>query len=112
MSGNSKVGDRTVYEAGDQRNYKNSEIRDAARYHEWKPNSNLKNDSNAERSISNRMAREDARKGEKAPKDLDSERTQMNSTLPARAHGNEPSRGAQIDQSLREEEEDELRRKG
>lgn len=33
-------------------------------------------------------------------------------TLPARAHGNEPSRGAKIDQQLREEEEAMLAKKG
>jgi hypothetical protein len=32
--------------------------------------------------------------------------------MPARAHGNEPSKGAKIDQELREEEEAELARKG
>ena len=30
----------------------------------------------------------------------------------ARSHSNEPSKGAKIDQQLREEEEEELRRKG
>jgi hypothetical protein len=37
---------------------------------------------------------------------------QKDATAPARAHGNEPSKGAKIDQQLREEEEEELRRKG
>jgi hypothetical protein len=32
--------------------------------------------------------------------------------MPARAHGNEPSRGAQIDQEIREEEEEMLKKKG
>jgi hypothetical protein len=33
-------------------------------------------------------------------------------TLPAKLHGNEPSRGAKIDAELQAEEEEELRRKG
>jgi hypothetical protein len=37
---------------------------------------------------------------------------QQDATLPARSHGNEPSKGAKIDQMLKEEEEEELRRKG
>jgi hypothetical protein len=36
----------------------------------------------------------------------------QDATLPARAHGNEPSKGAKIDQELREEEEAELKAKG
>jgi hypothetical protein len=33
-------------------------------------------------------------------------------TLQAKNHGNEPSKGAKIDQELREEEEAELKKKG
>jgi hypothetical protein len=45
MSGNSSVGNRSVYEAGDQRNYKNEELNNAERYKEGKPNSHLAQDS-------------------------------------------------------------------
>ena len=45
MSGNSSVGQSSVYEAGDQRNYKDSELNDAERYNEGKANSHLANDS-------------------------------------------------------------------
>jgi hypothetical protein len=45
MSGTSNVGGRGVYEAGDQRNMKDSEIKDAERYKEGQPNSHLANDS-------------------------------------------------------------------
>lgn len=45
MSGNSSVGQRSVYEAGDQRNYKDSEIKTAERYKEGKENSHKSNDS-------------------------------------------------------------------
>lgn len=43
---------------------------------------------------------------------LQEQRRQQDATLPARAHGNEPSKGAKIDQQIREEEEAELKRKG
>ena len=45
MSGTSSVGQGSVYEAGDQRNAKNSEINEAERYKEGKPNSHKANDS-------------------------------------------------------------------
>lgn len=48
MSGQSNVGNSQVYEAGDQRNYKDSEIKQAqeeARFHEGKQNSHLAQDS-------------------------------------------------------------------
>lgn len=44
MSGNSKVGNSGVYEAGDQRNEKASE-HNAERYEEGKENSHQLNDS-------------------------------------------------------------------
>ena len=48
MSGNSNVGNSQVYEAGDQRNYKNSELEEAKkenRFHEGKENSHKAQDS-------------------------------------------------------------------
>ena len=45
MSGTSSVGGRGVYEAGDQRNSKDSETNIAERYHEGQPNSHKANDS-------------------------------------------------------------------
>lgn len=44
MTGNSSVGTAAVYEAGDQRNAKRSEQKDAQPYQEGKPNSHLLND--------------------------------------------------------------------
>lgn len=43
MSAN--TGYPNIHEAGDQRNYKQSELNDAQRYNEGKPNSHLQNDS-------------------------------------------------------------------
>ena len=81
MSGTSNVGGRGVYEAGDQRNMKDSEINKAERYKEGQPNSHLANDSSTqlennheglsvpfemltaspedERTIANKLAREE-----------------------------------------------------
>ena len=47
MSGTSSVGGRGVYEAGDQRNSKDSETNVADRFHEGQPNSHKANDSSA-----------------------------------------------------------------
>lgn len=77
----SNVGDRKVYEAGDQRNYKDSEIPGRPDYEQGKENSHLPNDSSTfseffcvfilgtiqsnlylaedERSIANRLANEE-----------------------------------------------------
>merc|ERR1712029_1096886 len=106
MSGQSSVGNSGVYEAGDQRNYKDSELREAKeaeRYNEGKPNAHNQLDSKDERSIANKLAAEE-KKGDDADDSLQTQRLKQDATLPARAHGNEPSKGAKIDQELREEE--------
>nr|POE51837.1 hypothetical protein CFP56_26044 [Quercus suber] len=113
MSGNSSVGTASVYEAGDQRNSKDSEVNDVDRFQEGKENSHKANDSKDERTIANKLAREEKREKEKdEPNTLDDARREKDATLPAKAHGNEPSKGAKIDQELREEEEAELKKKG
>jgi hypothetical protein len=65
-----------------------------------------------ERSIANKLERESKRENESEEKSLEDRQREQDATLPARAHGNEPSKGAKIDQELREEEEAELKRKG
>jgi len=112
MSGQSNVGNSGVYEAGDQRNYKDSEINNAERFKEGKPNSHLANDSKDERTIANKLAREEMREHEPEEKSLQTQQIEQDATLPARSHGNEPSKGAKIDQELREEEEATLKKKG
>jgi hypothetical protein len=129
MSGTSNVGQSSVYEAGDQRNSKDSENQ-ADRFHEGKENSHLAQDSSMshqnttqtwrltncatedERSIANKLAREAKRENEDEQQSEETTLNKKDATLPARAHGNEPSKGAKIDQELREEEEAELKRKG
>ncbi|KAL8700052.1 MAG: hypothetical protein Q9201_005656 [Fulgogasparrea decipioides] len=93
MSGTSNVGGRGVYEAGDQRNVKESEANEAERYKEGQPNSHLANDSSTQRPLIIQVCY-----GQKLTK--------------ARNHGNEPSKGAKIDAELQQEEEETLRKKG
>ncbi|MCJ1261566.1 hypothetical protein MMC22_001431 [Lobaria immixta] len=112
MSGNSSVGQGSVYEAGDQRNYKDSEIQHADRYHEGTANSHKANDSKDERSIANRLAREEQRQNEPEPISKEAAESQKDPTLPARNHGNEPSKGAKIDAEIQAEEDELLRKKG
>lgn len=60
MSGQSKVGTSGVYEAGDQRNPKESEVDQREKFHESSvPNTHNKLDSKDERSIANRLAAEE-----------------------------------------------------
>jgi len=112
MSGNSNVGQSTVYEAGDQRNYEDSEINKRDRFHEGQPNSHLANDSKDERTIANKLAREEKREKEPEPKSFETELLQEDPTLPAKMHGNKPSKGAQIDKEIQDEEEEMMKKKG
>ncbi|KAJ4312349.1 hypothetical protein N0V94_007503 [Neodidymelliopsis sp. IMI 364377] len=116
MSGTSNVGNSQVYEAGDQRNYKDSEIEEMKkenRFHEGKENSHKAQDSKDERSIANKLERESKREDEDDEKLSEEDRLRkVDATLPAKLHGNEPSAGAKLDQELRDEEEAELKRKG
>ncbi len=65
------------------------------------------------RSIANRLEHETKHnEDEDAGLSKEDKLSKIDATLPALAHGNKPSRGAIIDQQIREEEEEELRRKG
>ncbi|GAA6058993.1 hypothetical protein JCM10212_001703 [Sporobolomyces blumeae] len=79
------------------------------RYEEGKENSHQALDSTDERSIANKLAA--ASKAEKEEKKAEQE-DDSRPTDAARAHGNEPSRGAKIDEQLEREEQAELERKG
>ncbi|KAF7593301.1 hypothetical protein BBP40_011680 [Aspergillus hancockii] len=115
-AGQSSVGNRSLYEAGDQRNVPQSEINERQRYAEGEKHSHKNLDSKDERSIANKLA---AREKQPDPShhhnnDVDPEAavSQKNPTLPAKLHGNEPSKGAKIDRELQEEDEQRLREKG
>ncbi|KAL1311797.1 hypothetical protein AAFC00_001879 [Neodothiora populina] len=107
MSGNSNVGNSAVYEDGDQKTVSNAEIeqqKQEARFHEGKENSHLANDSKDERSIANKLEREEKREQEPEEESLQTQQLKKDATLPAKSHGNEPSKGAKIDQELAEED--------
>merc|ERR1711964_88423 len=62
MSGTSNVGNSQVYEGGDQKNAPKSEMEQEkkdSRFHEGKENSHKANDSKDERTIANKLAREE-----------------------------------------------------
>ncbi|KAJ4359402.1 hypothetical protein N0V85_009444 [Neurospora sp. IMI 360204] len=108
---NSNVGNAQVYEAGDQRNAKQSEIETPDRYNEGQVHAHNNMDSKDERSIKNRLAAAETADDSQQ----DSRETQLHKkdpTLPAKDHGNEPSRGAKIDAQIQEEEEEILKKKG
>ncbi|KAH7355019.1 hypothetical protein BKA65DRAFT_605042 [Rhexocercosporidium sp. MPI-PUGE-AT-0058] len=115
MSGNSNVGNSQVYEDGDQKNAPQSQVEQEkkdARFHEGKENSHKANDSKDERTIANKLAREEKRQNEDEEESEETKALKKDPTLPARMHGNEPSKGAKIDAQIQAEEEEELRRKG
>lgn len=59
MSGTSSVGQRSIYEDGDQRKYRNGEINTAERYKDARPHSHPANDSKDRRPISNKLVRQE-----------------------------------------------------
>ncbi|KAI9809199.1 MAG: hypothetical protein M1825_002490 [Sarcosagium campestre] len=112
MTGDAKIGRAAVFADGIQHNPKDSEVNTAERFKEGKPNSHLANDSKDERSIANKLAREEKRSKEPEARSLENEQSLKDPTLPARSHGNEPSKGAKIDAEIKAEEEELLKKKG
>jgi len=108
----SNVGNSAVYEAGDQRNVKESEKEGRPMYQEGKENSHQANDSKDQRSIANRLNNEERKQGQDDADDAETAAFKKDPTLPAKLHGNEPSKGAKIDAELQAEEEAELKKKG
>ncbi|KAK6839666.1 hypothetical protein PG990_011282 [Apiospora arundinis] len=80
------------------------------RFEEGKENSHLATDSKDQRSIANRLGAEE-RKEDGHEDSLETQRIKEDPTLPARAHGNKPSRGAEIDAEIQAEEEEMLAKK-
>ncbi|KAI9053076.1 hypothetical protein LZ554_003345 [Drepanopeziza brunnea f. sp. 'monogermtubi'] len=115
MSGTSNVGQASVYEDGDQKNVPKSQIEQEKkdnRFHEGKEHSHKALDSKDERSIANKLAREEKRQDEEEEESEETKALKKDPTLPAKMHGNEPSKGAKIDAQIQKEEEEELKRKG
>jgi len=104
----SSVGTSGIYEAGDQRNPPDSQKPEnqAVPYEEGKEGSHQANDSKDQRSIANRLAAAESQNDSSSGKTKSAETraAEIDPTLPARMHGNEPSRGAKIDKEIEEEE--------
>ncbi|KAJ6006004.1 hypothetical protein N7451_003948 [Penicillium sp. IBT 35674x] len=116
MSGQSSVGNRAIYEAGDQRNVPQSEINERQRYKEGEPGSHKNLDSKDQRSIANKLASQGGKPDPSHHHNNDvneeAELSKQDPTKPAKLHGNAPSKGAQIDAELQAEDEQRLREKG
>ncbi|KAH9449613.1 hypothetical protein MJO28_010732 [Puccinia striiformis f. sp. tritici] len=97
---------------GDQKSLSHKEIEES-RYDAGKLNSHLGNDPKDQRSIANRLESELKKKEEDGynPDPNIPNKGQKPTDL-AKEHGHEPSRGAKIDEQIRQEEEEELRKKG
>ncbi|KAI1615766.1 hypothetical protein EDD37DRAFT_613781 [Exophiala viscosa] len=106
MSGNSSVGNSQVYEAGDQRPDPQQGEDHSNAYEEGKENSHQANDSKDQRSIGNRLAAAGPQNDSSSGKALSAEdkAAREDPTLPAKMHGNEPSKGAKIDKEIEDEE--------
>ncbi|KAJ5757605.1 uncharacterized protein N7511_006299 [Penicillium nucicola] len=116
MSGQSSVGNRAIYEAGDQRNPPVSELQERARYAEGQTHSHKNLDSKDGRSIANKLAsqenKSDPSHHHNGVQNEEAELSKQDPTKPAKLHGNAPSKGAQIDAELQAEDEQRLREKG
>ncbi|KEF55386.1 uncharacterized protein A1O9_08136 [Exophiala aquamarina CBS 119918] len=109
MSGQSNVGNSGVYEAGDQRNQAENQ---RTPYEEGQSNSHQDNDSKDQRSIANRLAQASPQNDDTSGKDKSDETKagEIDPTLPAKMHGNEPSRGAKVDKNIADEEAEIIRK--
>lgn len=135
MSGQSSVGNRAIYEAGDQRNVPQSEINERQRYKEGEAGSHKNLDSKDQRSIANKLAAQEGKPDSSHHHNNDynqeAELSKQDPTKPvsytsslvwknisnnfflqAKLHGNAPSKGAKIDAELQAEDEQRLREKG
>ncbi|VDC06729.1 unnamed protein product [Peniophora sp. CBMAI 1063] len=105
----SNVGNPQVYNDGDQRPSK-KEIEEAQNhpaYHAGEKHSHQDLDPKDSRSIANRLNHASKHQGED-----EEDKTVHDPLKPAQDQGHEPSRGAQIDKELQEEDEAILRKKG
>ncbi|KAJ5199867.1 hypothetical protein N7491_009336 [Penicillium cf. griseofulvum] len=115
-SGQSSVGNRSIYEAGDQRNVPVSELQERARYAEGLPQSHKNLDSKDNRTIVNKLASQekktDTSHHQHNEYDAEAELSKRDPTKPAVTHGNAPSKGAQIDAELKADDEQRMQEKG
>ncbi|KAJ5160133.1 uncharacterized protein N7482_007137 [Penicillium canariense] len=115
-SGQSSVGNRSLYEAGDQRNEPQSVLNERERYNEGIKGSHKNLDSKDQRSIANKLASQERKPNSSHHHnndyDPEAELSKQDPTKPAKMHGNAPSKGAKIDAELQADDEQRLREKG
>ncbi|KAL3451787.1 hypothetical protein BJX65DRAFT_266855 [Aspergillus insuetus] len=115
-SAQSNVGNRSLYEAGDQRNEPMSVVNERERYEQGEKGSHKNIDSKDQRSIANRLAAQSKEPDSSHHHNRDiqpeAELSKKDPLKPAKLHGNEPSKGAKIDKELQEDDEQRLREKG
>ncbi|KZT27522.1 hypothetical protein NEOLEDRAFT_92496 [Neolentinus lepideus HHB14362 ss-1] len=103
----SNVGNPQIYEDGDQRTSKGTTDAPAS-FEAGQRNAHDQLDSKDERTLGNKLAQ-----AEKVAHDEKQRaKTKPDPTGAARSHGNEPSRGAQIDAELQAEDEATFKQKG
>lgn len=107
----SNVGGPQLYEAGDQRVPPDSEKNQAQPYHEGQKNAHQPNDSKDQRSIANRLAAAGPQNDTSSGQTETKKANEIDPTLPAKLHGNEPSRGAKVDKEIQDEEAEILAKK-
>ncbi|KAI0348416.1 hypothetical protein BDW22DRAFT_1424594 [Trametopsis cervina] len=106
---NTNTGTAQTYNDGDQRQAPRSS--DAPeRYEAGQANAHNLHDSKDNRSLLNRADLETRQEAREEQWEQEAHKTDP--TAPAKAHGNRPSRGAEIDKQLQEEDELRLQEKG
>ncbi|KAK3303661.1 uncharacterized protein B0T15DRAFT_560833 [Chaetomium strumarium] len=101
-AGNSNVGFPSLYEAQNQRNYKQSEVAELTQHTGENVKGFLPKDQRRE---VNRLHAEESQRRQQ-------EQIKKDPTLAATLHGNKPHKGAVIDKELQKEDEAILRKKG
>ncbi|KAF2396516.1 hypothetical protein EJ06DRAFT_559654 [Trichodelitschia bisporula] len=104
-TGNSNVGTAGIYESQEQRTFDNETIDSAERYKQGMPVSGSNAAKTMNPSVHDKLNRTAERYHPPSQADMDRESLQRDARAPAWSHGNEPSRGARIDQELREDDE-------
>ncbi|KAL2849049.1 hypothetical protein BJX68DRAFT_267390 [Aspergillus pseudodeflectus] len=113
----SKVGNRSIYEDGDQRHEPRSVIKERERYEQGEKGSHKNIDSKDQRSIANKLAAQEHGSSSHhhhlhPDNQFEAELSKQDPLKPALLHGNKPSKGAKIDKELQEDDERRLREKG
>ncbi|KAI0673891.1 hypothetical protein C8Q78DRAFT_1151963 [Trametes maxima] len=106
----SNVGNPQVYEDGDQKNASSNRAEGSDLGEQGQRNAHNIFDPRDSRNLGVRAQQE--RQEEREAEREERARTVDDPLEPAKRHGNEPSRGAQIDAELQREDEENIKKKG